>query len=90
MPNVTKIEKSSKHQGIQIDPFTDEQIKGLESKGHKIEMIDSECMLCCRSRLVSMSTTCAIRFDYTGDKVQWEPAPEPRKENSGGSVYIAQ
>jgi gamma-glutamyltranspeptidase/glutathione hydrolase len=43
MPNVSKLEKPSSHQGIQIDGFTEEQVKGLEAKGHKIEWINSTC-----------------------------------------------
>lgn len=42
IPNVTKIEKPSKHQGIQVESFSQKQIQGLEAKGHKIEMIESE------------------------------------------------
>ena len=37
--------------------------------------------------LASYSTACAIKIDYEGSAVQWEPAPEPRKEDSGGAVY---
>jgi len=34
-----------------------------------------------------MSTTCGIKFKYDNGQVDWEAAAEPRKHDSGGSVW---
>jgi len=86
-PNATKLEKASKHQGVQIDGFTEEQAEELRQKGHEIEWTDCEHDVCW-SLLISVaySTACAIKIGYDGG-LHWEPAPEPRKEDSGGCVF---
>ena len=42
LPNVSLLEEPSCHQGIKVDGFTEEQIKGLEAKGHKLEFSKGE------------------------------------------------
>lgn len=48
MPNVTKLERKSEHQGIQVDGFSEEEAKAIESKGHKVEWIDGKLGHVCR------------------------------------------
>jgi hypothetical protein len=72
-PNATKLERASEHQG-----------EGLREKGHEIEWIDCEKLLSMTLIAVSYSTTCVIKIGYDGEVANWEPAPEPRKEDSGG------
>jgi gamma-glutamyltranspeptidase/glutathione hydrolase len=83
-PNATKLERASEHQAVKIDGFTEEQAEGLREKGHEIEWIDCEKLLSMTLIAVSYSTTCVIKIGYDGEVANWEPAPEPRKEDSGG------
>lgn len=96
MPNVTRLERASTHQGITVEPLDDGQVKGLEAKGHEIEWKNSERLSILSERkrkdpsltfAVSQSTTTCLRFTYGGDAVDWEVAGEPRKHDSGGSVF---
>ncbi|ORY34735.1 gamma-glutamyltranspeptidase [Naematelia encephala] len=77
LPNVSLLERSSTHQGITIDGFSEEQARGLQEKGHVIEWLPA-----------IRNTTCAIKF-FPGPQPDWEPAGEPRKHGSGGSVFHA-
>ncbi|KAK8865895.1 gamma-glutamyltransferase [Kwoniella newhampshirensis] len=73
LPNWSEVEKSSTHQGITVDGFSEEQGKGLEEKGHVLKWVDK-----------NRSTPCAIKFLSGGG---WEPQGDPRKHDSGGSVF---
>ncbi|WVQ85542.1 gamma-glutamyltransferase [Cryptococcus sp. DSM 104549] len=75
LPNVSQVERSSTHQGVTVDGFTEEQGKALEAKGHKLQWVE-----------VNRSTPCAMRFLEEGG---WEVAGDPRKHDSGGSIFIA-
>ncbi|ORX35421.1 gamma-glutamyltranspeptidase [Kockovaella imperatae] len=75
-PESTKLEKASNHQGVKIDGFANDIVQALRSRGHKIEMVPQ-----------SESTVVAIKFTYDTGSVNWEPAADTRKENSGSVVF---
>ncbi|OCF55483.1 gamma-glutamyltransferase [Kwoniella mangroviensis CBS 10435] len=77
LPNVSELEQSSTHQGITVDGFSEEQAKGLEMKGHKIKWVEKN------------RTTPVVMRMYDGQKERWEVGAEPRRNDSGGSVFIA-
>ncbi|WWD17920.1 gamma-glutamyltransferase [Kwoniella shandongensis] len=79
LPNFSDLERSSTHQGITIDGFSEEQVKGLEGKGHKIRWVEK-----------NRSVPCAIKFVEGQGGKRWEAEGDPRKHDSGGSVFIAQ
>lgn len=98
IPNVSQVERSSTHQGITVDGFSEEVVEGLKAKGHAIEWVPCEWTVdtgystrCMGLRelgwpltsLVNRSTPCAMKF-LPGP--EWEAEGDPRKNDSGGSV----
>jgi gamma-glutamyltranspeptidase/glutathione hydrolase len=81
LPNVSYIEPASSKPGqTPVKGFSQEVAKGLQEKGHVLEWV------------VNRSTPCAIKFKYSEQAeggVQWEVAGDPRKHDSGGSVYYS-
>ncbi|ODO11948.1 gamma-glutamyltransferase [Cryptococcus amylolentus CBS 6273] len=73
LPNVSTVERGSNVRGVEVKGFTEEQVEGLRKKGHKVQWVEK-----------AFSTPCAIL--WTGDG--WEAEGDPRKHDSGGSVYI--
>jgi hypothetical protein len=45
IPNVSQVERSSTHQGITVDGFSEEVVEGLKAKGHAIEWVPCEWTL---------------------------------------------
>jgi gamma-glutamyltranspeptidase/glutathione hydrolase len=45
IPNVSQVERSSTHQGITVDGFSEEVVEGLKGKGHAIEWVPCEWTL---------------------------------------------
>lgn len=87
LPNVSFLERASNKPGQDpVKGFSDEVAQGLEAKGHKVEWMAS-----------TRSVPCAIKFSYPGSgpdsgdngRVEWDAAAEPRKYDSGPSVYYA-
>ncbi|WVW82272.1 gamma-glutamyltransferase [Kwoniella bestiolae CBS 10118] len=79
LPNVSQVERSSTHQGITIDGFSEEQVKGLEERGHQIEWVEK-----------NRSVPVVIKFGDEKQKDRWDPAADPRRNDSGGSVFETQ
>ncbi|WRT64127.1 gamma-glutamyltransferase [Kwoniella shivajii] len=75
LPNVSLLERSSTIQGVTIDGFSQHQCKGLEEKGHKIEWIE-----------MNRSVPVALKFNDDGS---WEAEADPRRHDTGGSVYTS-
>nr|XP_018267316.1 gamma-glutamyltransferase [Kwoniella dejecticola CBS 10117]OBR89474.1 gamma-glutamyltransferase [Kwoniella dejecticola CBS 10117] len=85
LPNVSRLERKSFHQDITIAGFTEKQAKALEARGHQVEWVDK-----------NFSVPVVIKFNsqeqgehQEGQETRWEVAAEPRRNNTGGSVYIA-
>ncbi|ORY25464.1 gamma-glutamyltranspeptidase [Naematelia encephala] len=72
LPNVSQLERQNTHQGSTVEGFSEELAEELRSKGHTVEWVP-----------MNRSTPCAIKFLPGPD---WEPAGDPRKNDSGGSV----
>ncbi|WWC66244.1 gamma-glutamyltransferase [Kwoniella pini CBS 10737] len=88
LPNYTILEKSSIHQNILIKGFIKEQEIELKKKGHNIKWIEK-----------NQSLPVLIKFDYDSnsnsnsnskeEQVKWQVAAEPRRNDTGGSIFIA-
>ncbi|ORX37717.1 nucleophile aminohydrolase [Kockovaella imperatae] len=76
-PNSTQVEHASTHLGVLVEGLSPDQAAALESRGHVLEWLPE-------SRLVA----CCIKFHYTNKGIEWDAAADPRKEDSGASVYM--
>ncbi|KAK4684485.1 hypothetical protein P7C73_g5688, partial [Tremellales sp. Uapishka_1] len=71
LPNVSQVERTSVTGDRTVNGFTEEQARGLETKGHVLEWVDK-----------NRSTPCAIKFF---PRSSWEPGCDPRKIDAGGA-----
>ncbi|WVF70603.1 gamma-glutamyltransferase [Kwoniella sp. CBS 6097] len=98
LPDHSVLERSGSYNGVQVEGFEEgsEIVKGLKAKGHKIEWTD-------RNRSVPVAlgiqkdNTMANDWTDNGNQAskigrcgwKWDPQAEPRRVDSGGSVYFA-
>ena len=96
----TKLEDPSSNQGVEIIGFSEEIEAELKKRGHKLQRVPSTYLSVhlgrrhqfCMVLIInaeSESTVCAIKFTYPEGDVEWEPAADTRKEDSGSCVYRA-
>ncbi|EIW71538.1 hypothetical protein TREMEDRAFT_67823 [Tremella mesenterica DSM 1558] len=73
-PSATELERSSDRRGDRLLGISEDVAADLEGRGHEVVWAQSR------------SVACTLGFDLESD---WTTGCEPRREDSGGAIYVA-